>query len=689
MAFLRIRLHSVETGIMRITWVARTFLDYRVIVFKTLAEMPDVEFTLLTSQEHNSESLRSKIEKILGKNVQFMTGEKCFGTPYSPEQRGNSVHRVFWQPGLSKKILETRPDVVISEAFNHWTLPVLNLRRKHHFKHIVCYERTAHTERNAPWLKRKFIQFVGRWVDAVHYNGILCHDFLRQLGYPEYKLKPGNMTVDVDHLSEICRKVTSHEQTTLKTSLNIGQDDLLFLFIGRLIPLKGLKEFLHGWHAWCAKQPNACAKFLLVGEGPQKAELQAMCHENGLSNVIFTGACKYEDIPKYLSISDIFVIPTLDDNWSLVVPEAMSCGKPILCSCYNGCWPELVHEGKNGWIFDPLNADDIPRMLCDAYAQRDEWLNMGEYSSRLVRLFSPKEIVSGIYRTCHEKTLPAKTSAIAAFVEKLRRAFECFLRYKVHLGLVFHYRKLMRMNGIKNRFQEGETAYLEKWRRLSPHVAKEDYRLFYNYIGPHADIVPESVSHNIVEAILAPVQYRPFYTDKNMFDLLMEDGILPKTYLRCMQGVWRDAGHRVIQETEISLEQYLPAERRCVVKPAVDTSSGQRVTIFERQKEGWVALNGDLKGESPTLTVLKRYFGDDFIVQEYLEQSEFMKRFSSASVNTIRLFLYRSVKTEKIMIPAIIMRVGHEEAYVDNCHAGGVFIGVDAEGHLCKYATDQ
>ncbi len=156
-----------------------------------------------------------------------------------------------------------------------------------------------------------------------------------------------------------------------------------------------------------------------------------------------------------------------------------------------------------------------------------------------------------------------------------------------------------------------------------------------------------------------------------------------------MQGVWRDAGHRVIQETEISLEQYLPAERRCVVKPAVDTSSGQRVTIFERQKEGWVALNGDLKGESPTLTVLKRYFGDDFIVQEYLEQSEFMKRFSSASVNTIRLFLYRSVKTEKIMIPAIIMRVGHEEAYVDNCHAGGVFIGVDAEGHLGKYATDQ
>ena len=674
---------------MRITWVTRTFLDYRIVVFKTLAEMPNVEFTLLTSQENNNESLRTKIEKVLGNKVQFMTGERCFGTPYSPEQRGNTVRRVFWQPNLAKKIMETRPDVVITDAFNHWTLPVLNLRRKHHFKHIVCYERTAHTERNAPWLKRKFIKFVGRWIDAIHYNGILCHDFLRQLGYPEYKLKPGNMTVNVDHLSEACRNVTSQEQTALRTSLNIGQDDLLFLFIGRLIPLKGLKEFLHGWQAWCTKQPNACVKFLLVGEGSQENELKTMCQERGLSNVIFAGASKYEDIPKYLSISNIFVIPTVDDNWSLVVPEAMSCGKPILSSCYNGCWPELVHQGENGWVFDPLDVNDIQQTLEEAFARRDEWPRLGECSKQLIKLFSPKEIVSSIYRTCREPKKPMKTAFVVTFIERLRRAFECFLLRKVHWGCVVHYRKLMQANAISNRFKEGETEYLKKWRRLSPYVAKEDYRFYSSYIGSHADIVPEAVSHNIVEAILSPVQYRPFYTDKNMFDLLMDDGMMPRTYLRRIQGVWRDSSYHIISEIEISLEDFLPKEGYCVIKPTIDSSSGQRVTICECRKDGWYALNGDLKDEMLTLTILKRYFGSDFIIQEYLEQSKFMKQFCSTSVNTIRIFLYRSVKTEKIVIPAISMRLGQEGSFVDNGHSGGFAIGVDHEGYLGKYVTDQ
>ena len=146
-----------------------------------------------------------------------------------------------------------------------------------------------------------------------------------------------------------------------------------------------------------------------------------------------------------------------------------------------------------------------------------------------------------------------KTAFVVTFIERLRRAFECFLLRKVHWGCVVHYRKLMQANAISNRFKEGETEYLKKWRRLSPYVAKEDYRFYSSYIGSHADIVPEAVSHNIVEAILSPVQYRPFYTDKNMFDLLMDDGMMPRTYLRRIQGVWRDSSYHIISEIEISL----------------------------------------------------------------------------------------------------------------------------------------
>ena len=84
-----------------------------------------------------------------------------------------------------------------------------------------------------------------------------------------------------------------------------------------------------------------------------------MARELQLSNVLFTGAIPYEDTALYYSLADIFVMPSLEDKWSLVVPEAMSLGLPILCSIYNGCWPELVREGENGWVFDPQKPEEL------------------------------------------------------------------------------------------------------------------------------------------------------------------------------------------------------------------------------------------------------------------------------------------------------------------------------------------
>jgi len=673
---------------MRITWVTRSFLDYRLALYRELADTPGVEFQLLSSYEQTSPALREKTEAALGTRVEFLVGEKCFGKPYQPEQRSNSVRRVFWQPGLARKILDTKPDIVITDAFNHWTLPVLYLRGRHHFKHILCYERTAHTERNAPWLKKWFIRQVGRRVDAIHYNGVLCHDFLRTLGYPEYKLKPGNMTVDVNWLSSQCDAVKARERELMRGQMGLG-DESVFLFLGRLIPLKGLQQWLVGWRAWRMNAPERKVKFLIIGQGSEERGLKCFCEENDLSDVLFVPPCRYDEVPRYFSIADVFVIPTLEDNWSLVVPEAMACRKPILCSCWNGCWPELVHEGVNGWVFDPLHTESITGALERAWLAKNRWEKMGESSRKIVKLFDPVEISSGILRTCREKTVAPTIPLIPRCIEFFRHGFEQALMKKVHWGSVVHYRHMMRLNGVRNRRAAGEKNWLAKWRELTNDVAPEDFRLYGHYISPSPNIVPESVSHNIIEAILNPADFRSLYADKNMFDFFMPREMLPKTYLRCMRGVFRNAEYQVIKEQSIDLQSILQGLTRCVVKPTVDSSSGHGVTVFEVRNRDFFALNGDLKGERLTLTVLKRFFGRDFIIQEYLEQADFMKKLCSTSVNTIRLFIYRSVKTEEVAIPAISMRFGHEGSLVDNGHAGGVSIGVDHAGNLGHYTTDQ
>lgn len=52
-------------------------------------------------------------------------------------------------------------------------------------------------------------------------------------------------------------------------------------------------------------------------------------------------------------------MPTIEDNWSLVIPEAMACGLPVATSIYNGCYPELVKKDINGYVFDTYKQETI------------------------------------------------------------------------------------------------------------------------------------------------------------------------------------------------------------------------------------------------------------------------------------------------------------------------------------------
>jgi glycosyltransferase involved in cell wall biosynthesis len=90
-------------------------------------------------------------------------------------------------------------------------------------------------------------------------------------------------------------------------------------------------------------------------------------------------------------------MPTLEDNWSLVIPEAMACGLPVATTYYNGCYPELIQEGKNGFVFDSLRQEDILRTL-KAFKQMD-LKAMGRESQRIEQDFSTQVVAGRIFNS--------------------------------------------------------------------------------------------------------------------------------------------------------------------------------------------------------------------------------------------------------------------------------------------------
>ena len=163
-----------------------------------------------------------------------------------------------------------------------------------------------------------------------------------------------------------------------------------------MISRKGISFLLDGWRVHINSHPED--RLLLVGEGPEleiyKEDSQKM------SSVIFTGGVDYAEIHKYYAISDVFIIPTLEDNWSLVVPEAMACGLPIACSIYNGCHPELVHKDINGVTFDPLEVSSVVETL--DYFHHVDLKTFGEASKKIEKDYNPEKTANNIMRAVNK-----------------------------------------------------------------------------------------------------------------------------------------------------------------------------------------------------------------------------------------------------------------------------------------------
>lgn len=99
------------------------------------------------------------------------------------------------------------------------------------------------------------------------------------------------------------------------------------------------------------------SKLLLVGDGPERPALEAMCRSLGLCDDIrFLG--KQEAIEEILSISDLFLIPSAKESFGLAALEAMACEVPVISSNAGGLTEVNIH-GQTGFVSEVANVDEM------------------------------------------------------------------------------------------------------------------------------------------------------------------------------------------------------------------------------------------------------------------------------------------------------------------------------------------
>jgi glycosyltransferase involved in cell wall biosynthesis len=151
------------------------------------------------------------------------------------------------------------------------------------------------------------------------------------------------------------------ELDRLPQRLRAEGGDLRIICVGRLSPEKGHAGLLKAFAELRRIHPHV--RLILVGDGPDREELDGLADELGLrDSVSFLGRLAEQATLKEVAASDVLVLPSFMEGLPVVLMEAMAIGLPVIASRVAGI-PELIVDEQNGLLFTPANWAELLRCL--------------------------------------------------------------------------------------------------------------------------------------------------------------------------------------------------------------------------------------------------------------------------------------------------------------------------------------
>ncbi len=234
---------------------------------------------------------------------------------------------------------------------------------------------------NPRGISKKWIQLVLRNASALTILANRQRVSLLKLGVSDEKICLIPEGIDIDKFNLAIR----HQEIVSRFDLD-GKK--IILTVGRLIERKGHDMVIKSLPRVLDKVPEAI--YLIVGIGAEEQNLRELGEGLGLEDkVIFAGFVPDEDVPKYYSASDVFIMPSREigekdiEGFGLVFLEANACGKPVIGGKSGGI-SDAVADGVSGILVDPLNVDEISQALITLLSNRELAVKLGSQGRKRV-----------------------------------------------------------------------------------------------------------------------------------------------------------------------------------------------------------------------------------------------------------------------------------------------------------------
>jgi len=389
----------------RVAYLVTHPIQYQAPLLRLIAAQSDIELTVFFQSDMSlnayadsgfGRSLKWDVPLVDGYRHEFLPGIGRHGVV-------TAQRPINW--GFTSRLTRARFDALWVHGYARWVNWIAILCAKARGLRVLVRDEATLFSAERSLIRRRakraFFSMLSMASDAFLAIGSANRDYYLAHGVPGQRIF--NMPYCVDN--EFFAKGAQEAEVLvaqLRSDLEIEAAQPVILYASKFEPRKRPGDLLLAYEKVIARaDPGLKPQLLFLGDGELRASLEAEARRKGLGAVKFLGFRNQSELPRFYALCDVFVLPSTGEPWGLVVNEVMATGKPVVVSDQVGCARDLVHNGRNGFIFPAGDVNALAISLMRVLSNRDETARMGTASREIMSKWSFAEDIEGLRFALH------------------------------------------------------------------------------------------------------------------------------------------------------------------------------------------------------------------------------------------------------------------------------------------------
>jgi glycosyltransferase involved in cell wall biosynthesis len=263
-----------------------------------------------------------------------------------PDDRIEDLNPATVKKAAMEKLDELQPDAVMAGAIAFTSGAAAVDWSKKNNKAVVIFDDSRKED-----VKRSFLVDAVKKIIYSHVDAVFCpaEDWLDTYRYWGFGKEAVFYGVDVVDNAFWRENVSRPSELPEK----------YFLTAGRQIKRKNFQAVIEAFIEIKKDDKYPDITLLLTGGGEEHASLEDAVPEKYKSSIYFYPFQNQSSLRTAYQHAHAFILPSISDQWGLVMNEAMASGAPVIVSRQCGCAKSLVADGKNGFVFSPENTSEL------------------------------------------------------------------------------------------------------------------------------------------------------------------------------------------------------------------------------------------------------------------------------------------------------------------------------------------